>query len=217
MICLTFFLLFLFIVSRLLFVYFFLICFTFLIFFFFGKPSRSTILLHDSCGFRTCTLFWKHDFSQNWISIVLKLHIVFALIFHRFSWLFWCRFTHWFFLSIFDEKWLKLGSAEVTWIDPFGSLFATLFFMLILCWIWLTFGLPLAHFGLPLAHLWLPMAPFWLPLGSQWLTLGSPWLPFGSLLVSFGSFWVPLGSLSVTLAWFPHFCGLLSSFVIVSQ
>ena len=42
---------------------FFIIVPLFLISFFFGEPSRTPILLHESYAFRTCTFFEKLEFS----------------------------------------------------------------------------------------------------------------------------------------------------------
>ena len=76
----------------------------------------------------------------------------------------------------------------------FGSLFAILSFMLILCWLWLTFGSLLPPLGSPLVHFWLPLAPFWLTLGTLWLTFGALGLTFGAPVARFSHFWCLLAS-----------------------
>ena len=129
------------------------------------------------------------------------------------SWLFPHRFSHRFFHRFLMENGSQNGWSRIDAARPFCSLFMILFFMLILCWIWLTlgalwppfgsllapagsllapfwlplapFGVLLAHFWLPLAHFWLPLAHFWLPLAPFWLTFGVPWLTFGALSFSF--------------------------------
>ena len=75
----------------------------------------------------------------------------------------------------------KLSGAD----DQKTILFATLSFMLILCWIWLTLCSLWPPFGSLLAPAGSLLAPFWLPLGPFWLTFGVPWLTFGALSFTF--------------------------------
>ena len=87
-----------------------------------------------------------------------------------------------FFTLIFSWKMaLKMVRGNPT-RSPRGGLFliffATLSFMFILCWIWLTFGSLLAPFG----SLWAPFCSLWAPF---WLTFGVPWLTFGALSFTF--------------------------------
>ena len=103
-----------------------------------------------------------------------------------------CQFSH----RIFHPKLIKNGSQNwsktVKSGEPFGDLFATLSFMLILYWIWITsgsllapfdsllvpFGSLLAPFGALLGHFWHLLAHFWWP----WAHFCSPWGSIFSLL-----------------------------------
>ena len=88
----------------------------------------------------------------------------------------------------------------------FRTFFATLSFMLILCWIWLTLGSLLAPVGSLLAPAGSLLAPFWLPLGPFWLTFGVPWLTFGALCFTFAHPGIHFLTFAVSC---PHFWSFL--------
>ena len=97
-------------------------------------------------------------------------------------------------------KWgqnLVLQMSKLSLADDF---FATLSFMLILCWIWLTLGSLLA------------------PVGSLLAPAGSLLAPFGSLLAHFwcplAHFWCPFLHFCSPRDPFSHFCCILSSFFV---
>ena len=97
----------------------------------------------------------------------IKIHDFFGIVFH---------------IDFFMENDSQNGPGKSRRGSLFFIFFATLSFMLFLCWIGLTFGSLLAPFG----SLW---APFGSLLAHFWLTLGSLLVPFGSLLVPWARFW----------------------------
>ena len=112
------------------------------------------------------TFFHEHTFRK-----VSKVSFIFASFFHQISSRFRYQFSHRFFHRLFMKKVPKMEPKSIRRGDHFGDLFATLSFMLILCWIWLTFDSHLA------------------PFGSLWAPFCSHWAPFCSLLAYF---WCPL-------------------------
>ena len=126
--------------------------------------------------------------------------VIFASTFHEISWLFRHRFSHRFFHRLLMKKAPKTEAKSISLSDEKTILFATLSFMLILCWIWLTFDSHLAPFG----SLWAPFcshwAPFCLLLAYFWCPLAHFWclgLTFGDPGARFSRFWCPLASFSI--------------------
>ena len=165
------------------------VCFFFT--FFFGEPSRTSILLQDSYWLRT----WYAPFSES----NSENHQNVGVFSHRFFFDFPYFFGIDFRIDFFIDFWWKMVPkmdqnllARTPLFPSFLRPFPKVDFLM--------------HFGRPLAHLWLPFGSPWLPFGSLWLTLGSLWLTFGSLWLPVGSLLAPAGSLLA------HFWRLLAHF-----
>ena len=142
-------------------------------------------------------------------SIFLRFSIpkstYFCIIFHDFSWLFRHRFSHRFFHRFLMENGSQKSSISSWCGEPFCSLFATLSFMLILCWIWLTLGSLLA----PVGSLWAPLGSLWAPFGSLlahfWFPLAHFWCPWAYFCTPWGSIFSLLGPPDVIFHFFEYF------------
>ena len=125
-----------------------------------ANPPRHVILLQDSYGLRTCTLFRKLVFSWMLFPNLCKIWSHFCIDFSSNFMFFWHRFLHRFFITFLMENWPKMTPKRSIRYSILGPFFVTFSEHRFLYAFWSPFGSLLAPCWSLLVGFGTLLAPF---------------------------------------------------------